>query len=102
MSEPRPNFWRRSPAAWPLAGLLLLLAINVVDGFRHDRNFLAVTLHDGRLDSSLLDIFKNGSYVLVLALGMTLVMATGGIDLSVGAVMAVVGGPGATMRAGGH
>ncbi len=102
MSEPRPSFWRRSPAVWPLAGLLLLLAINVVDGFRHDRNFLALTFHDGRFDSPVIDIFKNGSYVMVLALGMTLVIATGGIDLSVGAGMAVIGGLGATMLAGGH
>ena len=89
-------------AVWPLAGLLLLLAVNVADGYRHDRSFLAVTVRDGRIVSPLVDILKNGSYGLVLALGMTLVIATGGIDLSVGAVMAVTGGTAATLLAGGH
>jgi simple sugar transport system permease protein len=102
MGEPRPRFWRRSPAVWPLGGLLLLLAVNVADGVREGRNFLAVTTQDGRLVSPVIDILKNGSYGLVLALGMTLVIATGGIDLSVGTVMAVAGGWAAGLLAGGH
>ncbi len=102
MGEPRPRFWRRSPAVWPLAGLLLLLAVNVADGLREGRNFLSVTLQDGRLVSPVIDIVKNGSYGLVLALGMTLVIATGGIDLSVGTVMAVAGGWAARLLLDGH
>jgi len=81
---------------------LLLLAVNVADGYKEGRNFLAVTLQDGRLVSPVIDIFKNGSYGLILALGMTLVIATGGIDLSVGTVMAVAGGWAASLLAGGH
>ena len=36
-----------------------------------------------------IDILRNGATVMLLALGMTLVIATGGVDLSVGAVMAI-------------
>ena len=36
-------------------------------------------------------ILKQGSEVMLLAIGMTLVIATGGIDISVGAVMAIAG-----------
>jgi len=39
----------------------------------------------------LIDILNHGSKVMLLALGMALVIATGGVDLSVGAVMAIAG-----------
>ncbi|MGP4129790.1 hypothetical protein OJE16_08475 [Pantoea tagorei] len=38
----------------------------------------------------------------LLAIGMTLVIATGGIDLSVGAVMAIAGATAATLTVAGH
>ncbi len=40
--------------------------------------------------------------VALLAIGMTLVIATGGIDLSVGAVMAIAGATAASMTVAGH
>jgi ribose/xylose/arabinose/galactoside ABC-type transport system permease subunit len=40
---------------------------------------------------TLVDLFRNGAPVMLLAVGMTLVIALGGIDLSVGSVMALVG-----------
>jgi ribose/xylose/arabinose/galactoside ABC-type transport system permease subunit len=88
----RPRMrWPRSPAVWPAAGLASLLLANAIAGWFQGRNFLALAWHDGQLKGSLVDILKNGSYTMALALGMTLVIATGGIDLSVGAVMAVSG-----------
>jgi simple sugar transport system permease protein len=67
---------------WPLVVLLLLnLALNP--------GFFAVRLQDGRLYGSLVDILHNGAPVALIALGMTLVIATRGIDLSVGAVVAI-------------
>jgi len=39
----------------------------------------------------VIDILKRGAPVAILAIGMTLVVATGGIDLSVGTVMAITG-----------
>lgn len=53
--------------------------------------FLSLSLTDGRLVGSTIDVLKRGAPVAILATGMTLVIATGGIDLSVGAVMAICG-----------
>lgn len=53
--------------------------------------FLKITLIDGRLVGPLIDILKRAAPVALLATGMTLVIATRGIDLSVGAVMAICG-----------
>jgi len=44
-----------------------------------------------RLYGSLVDIVRRGSIVMLVAVGMTLVIATAGIDLSVGSVMAITG-----------
>ncbi len=54
-------------------------------------------MRDGRLFGSLVDIVNRAVPVLLLALGMTLVIATGGIDLSVGAVMAITGAVAASL-----
>src|SRR5437899_7282024 len=48
-------------------------------------------LQDGRLFGSLIDVLNRGAPVALLALGMVPVIATRGIDLSVGAVMAIAG-----------
>ena len=53
--------------------------------------FFRVEVRDGRLYGVLIDILNHGSKVMLLALGMALVIATGGVDLSVGAVMAIAG-----------
>ncbi len=53
------------------------------------RGFFAIEVRDGNLYGNLIDILRSGSTVILLALGMTLVIATGGVDLSVGAVMAI-------------
>nr|WP_305141609.1 ABC transporter permease [uncultured Acetatifactor sp.] len=46
---------------------------------------------DGHLYGRLIDILRNGSRYMVLAIGMTMVLATGGTDISVGSVMAISG-----------
>jgi galactofuranose transport system permease protein len=53
--------------------------------------FFDIRLQDGRLFGSLVDVFNRGAPVALLSLGMVLVIATRGIDLSVGAVMAIAG-----------
>lgn len=84
---------RRSPAArigeskvlFPVIalGMILLFDLLFVPGF-----FNLQTI-DGHLFGNLVDIPRNGATIMLLALGMTLVIATGGVDLSVGAVMAI-------------
>ena len=72
----------------PAAALGLLLLFNwfFTPGFFQ----LSVT-EGGYLAGSLIDVLKHGSIVMLLSLGMTLVIATGGVDLSVGAIMAISG-----------
>ena len=48
-------------------------------------------MQDGHLYGNLSTSLRNGAPVLLVALGMTLVIATRGIDLSVGAVAAIAG-----------
>ena len=43
------------------------------------------------LYGTLVDIFNQGSKVMLLSIGTTLVISTGGVDLSVGSIMAIAG-----------
>jgi simple sugar transport system permease protein len=52
---------------------------------------------DGYLYGSLIDILNHSSKVVILATGMTLVIATGGVDISVGSVMAIAGAAAASV-----
>ena len=72
---------------WPAVVLVLLLAINT--WFSH--GFLSIELRDGHLYGSPVDIVRAAAPLALVALGMTLVIATGGIDLSVGSVVAITG-----------
>jgi len=54
-------------------------------------SFFSVRILDGRLTGSIVDVLTRGAPVALLALGMAGVIATRGIDLSVGAVMAIAG-----------
>ena len=83
--EGEVRWW--SSLVWPVAGLSLLLLFNLV----FTEGFFRVEVRDGRLYGVLIDILNHGSKVMLLALGMALVIATGGVDLSVGAVMAIAG-----------
>ncbi|MGZ5568676.1 MAG: ABC transporter permease [Limisphaerales bacterium] len=76
-----------SSLKWPALALALVLVFNLflTPGFFH------LTFRDGRVYGSLVDIVNRGAPVILLSLGMTLVIATGGVDLSVGAVMAITG-----------
>ncbi len=81
--------------------LLALLLLFVVNAIIAD-NFFSIHIQDGRLFGSVIDIFNRGAPVALLTLGMTLVIATGGIDLSVGAVMAISGAVMASMASSGY
>ena len=72
---------------WPVVVLLALILANTLSR----PSFVSITVQDGRLYGSLIDILRNSAPLMLVALGMTLVIATRGIDLSVGAVMAVSG-----------
>ncbi|MEL6064886.1 ABC transporter permease [Methylobacterium sp. DCY52] len=82
----------RAGAPQLLAFLAVLLADRLVAP-----QFLDLHWQDGRLFGSLVDVFNRGAPVALLSLGMVLVVATGGIDLSVGAVMAIAGAVAASL-----
>ncbi|WP_422769677.1 ABC transporter permease [Plantactinospora sp. WMMC1484] len=72
---------------WPLVVLAILLLSNLF--FTPD--FFAIDVRQGHLYGSLVDIVRFGAPLILVSLGMTLVIATGGIDLSVGSVVAICG-----------
>ena len=63
--------------------------------------FLNISVNDGRLVGPVIDVLKRGAPVALLSIGMTLVIATRGIDLSVGTTMAICGAVAAWAIAGG-
>ena len=75
---------RLLPQAAALAVILVMVSIAFPGFFR-------LEMQNGRLYGSLIDILNRGAPVALLAIGMTVVIATKGIDLSVGAVMAICG-----------
>lgn len=81
--------------AWPALGLGALLVFN----FFFAPGFFRLQVLDGHLYGTMIDILNQGSKVMLLAIGMTLVIATGGVDLSIGSIMAIAGAVAATLVA---
>ncbi|NLG13574.1 MAG: ABC transporter permease [Lentisphaerae bacterium] len=79
---------------WPLVALSLLFLYNLI--FKPTFFALEIT-DDGYLYGSLIDILNHSSKIALLATGMTLVIATGGVDISVGSIMAISGAVAATV-----
>lgn len=73
---------------WPLAALGCLLLFN----FFFTPNFFHMEVKEGHLYGNLIDILKNAAPIMLLAIGLTLVIATKGIDISVGSVVAISAG----------
>lgn len=80
-----PGAWLK--VLWPTAALALLLLFDLL----FIPNFFRITLSRGHLSGSLIDVFRLAAPVMLVSAGMTLVLATGGVDLSVGAIMALAG-----------
>jgi galactofuranose transport system permease protein len=72
---------------WPVASIAGLMVLDLFVA----NAFFKIEMRGGHLYGSLIDILAFGAPLMVIALGMTLVIATGGIDLSVGAVAAISG-----------
>jgi len=78
----------RSKLVWPLAALVCLLLFNLF----FTPNFFRMEVKEGHLYGNLIDILKNAAPIMLLAIGLTLVIATKGIDISVGSVVAISAG----------
>lgn len=72
---------------WPSLALALIFAVDAVVS----PGFFSISIVQGRLFGSLIDILYRGTPIALVALGMAVVIGTKGIDLSVGAVVAIVG-----------
>ncbi|WP_062204283.1 ABC transporter permease [Demequina salsinemoris] len=81
------NAIMKSRLVWPASALILLILVNTIAR----PQFIKITVRDGELYGALIDILRNSAPLMLVALGMTIVIATRGIDLSVGAIMAVSG-----------
>ncbi|CNI60252.1 galactofuranose ABC transporter, ATP-binding protein YtfT [Yersinia vastinensis] len=96
--RPRKVKWVLPKGATQFGALAVILLIDSLVA----PHFFSIHIQDGRLFGSVIDILNRGAPVALLALGMTLVIATGGIDLSVGAVMAIAGATAATLTSAGY
>jgi simple sugar transport system permease protein len=99
MTQLKSGFtWKRvteSKLFYPLVALAMILLFDLI----FVPGFFNIESKEGHLYGSLIDILRNGSTVMLLAIGMTLVIASGGggVDLSVGAVMAIAASVAAIM-----
>jgi len=73
---------------WPLVALAILMLFNLF----FTPHFFRIEIKEGHLYGNVIDILKNGAPMMLLAIGMTLVIATKGIDISVGSVVAISAG----------
>lgn len=80
---------------------LVILGIVILFNLLFNRAFFNITIKDGHFFGSLIDVLNRSTYLILLAIGLTLVIATGGggIDISVGAVVAISGAVAAALFA---
>jgi len=84
-----PEKIARSKITWAVVAelLILLVCLNI----RIDFFSISLQPSTGMLYGSLIDIINRSAEITIIGMGMTLVIALGGTDLSVGALVAVSG-----------
>lgn len=85
--------FRASRLFLPLSALALILLFDAI----YAPGFFNIRIQDGHLYGNLIDVLNNGAPLMLAAMGMTLVIATAGVDLSVGAVIAISAAMGAVL-----
>lgn len=97
MKQPKRSInWHavtESKLFFPVLALGIILFLDLI----FVPNFFSFQVRNGNLYGSLIDIMRNAAPVMLISLGMTLVIATGGVDLSVGAIMAIAASVAAVM-----
>jgi ribose/xylose/arabinose/galactoside ABC-type transport system permease subunit len=78
---------------WPIVALAALLLFNVF----MSPGFFSIQVKDGHLYGSLFDILNHATPLILISLGMTIVIATQGIDISVGSIIAISAAVSATV-----
>ena len=84
---------RSSRLFLPLGALMVILIFDAL----YAPGFFKIGIQEDHLYGNLVDVLNNGAPLMLVAIGMTLVIATGGIDLSVGAVIAISAAMGAVL-----
>jgi len=89
---------RDSRLFWPLVAWVIILLFDALfaPGF-FQIGIIEDPVYGNHLYGNLIDVFNNGAPLMLVAIGMTLVIATGGVDLSVGAVIAISAAMGAVL-----
>src|SRR5207248_8276924 len=85
--------FRESRLFWPLVAWAIILLFDAI----FIPGFFSMGIQDGHLYGNLVDVLNNGAPLALVAIGMTMVIATGGVDLSVGAVIAISAAMGAVL-----
>ena len=80
---------RTRPAWMSALPQLVALALVFLACWAVSPQFFHVRMQDGRLFGSVVDVFYRGAPVALLSIGMSMVIASRGVDLSVGATMAI-------------
>src|SRR6202051_2094448 len=83
------------PLVWPALTLVLLILLDLSQNAR----FLSVSVLDGHWFGAPIEVLNRSAPPLLVSPGMTLVIATRGIDISVGAVVAIAGAAAASILA---
>lgn len=81
----------------PLLAPLASLAVLMVIGTLTNPGFLKLSWQDGHLQGTLIDILNHAAPLILVSLGMMAVIAIRGIDISVGAVVAISAAVAATL-----
>src|SRR5690348_10259964 len=76
--------FKASQVFWPIVALVMFLCTNLF----FNKNFFNIQVKDGPPFGSLIDILNRASPLMLLAIGMTFVLIIGGIDISIGSVIA--------------
>src|SRR5689334_11020248 len=84
---------RESRLFWPLAAWVFILLFDAI----FIPGFFKIGIQDGHLFGNLIDVLNNGAPLALVAIGMTMVIASGGVDLSVGAGVAISAAMGAVL-----
>ena len=92
------NRIRNNRIFWPLVAWIVIWVFNaIVEPSFFKLGIIPDPDYGHHLYGNLIDIFIDGAPLMLVAIGMTLVIATGGVDLSVGAVIAISAAMGAVL-----
>lgn len=84
-----PTGWLSRLMSHRLAPAVAALVVLLLIGALVSPGFLRLTWQDGRLAGNLVDILNRAAPLMLVSLGMMMVIAVRGIDISVGAVVAI-------------